>query len=528
MSDRMTNDTPHVLAIDLGTSGPKVAIINPAGEIVARGRGHVDTIMLPETGFEQDAVSLWQTTKAACASAIRASGLPKESIKALICSSQYSSVVPVDTSGDPIANMVLWLDQRGDKKSLEKLANFPKRTDTPFHLLQWLRIHGLPPVGGGSHSLSHIRWFKYVHQDIYAKTHKFLEAMDFLTMRFTGRFTANQGTMLMYLVTDNRQLNVTEYNSTLLKHSRIDAGKLPELVPLDTIVGTVQPDVAEELGLSPDTKVITGLNDTQSGGLGTAAFVGNHAALSVGSTSVMITHVDFKRTDIAHAILSMPSPVPDTYFVMAENGMGGATLEFFLDKLIYADDHFGEMSEANKYELLSQAIAEVPVGSEGVLFLPWLGGSIAPLADAGMRGGFLNLGINTTRGHMARAVLEGVAMNLRWLKGPVQKFAKREFTHLVYYGGGAESDDWSQIMADVLELPIHQMAEPQYATCLGAGLLAFERLGLLRFDEFENLIPIKKIYTPRPETKAIYDRLFIQFKAAFKKNRSIFHALNKV
>jgi xylulokinase len=524
----MTNDAPHVLAIDLGTSGPKAAIINLNGEIVAKSRGHIDTLMLPEAGFEQDAMALWDVTRVACAAAIRESGLSRESIVALICSSQYSSIVPVDDRGHPIAPMVLWQDQRGDKKRLQQLPHFPKRVDTLFQKLQWLRIHGLPPIGGGGDSLSHMRWFKYARPEIYARTYKFLEPMDFLTMRFSGRFTANQGTTMMMLVTDNRQLNVTGYSPSLLKYSQIDADKLPQLVPLDAVVGPVLPDVAQELGLSADTKVITGLNDTQSGGMGTAAFTGKHAALSVGSSSVIITHVGFKRTDIAHAILSMPSPVAGTYFVMAENGLGGATLEYFLEKLIYADDHFGNLSEAGKFDLLSQAIADVPAGSDGVLFMPWMSGALAPRADANMRGGFLNLGMGTTRSHMARAVLEGVAMNLRWLLEPTRKFAKRKFSHFVYYGGGAESDAWSQIMADVLELPVHQMAQPQYATCLGAGLLAFERLGMLKLEEFEALIPIKRVYTPRPETKATYDALFEQFVAAFKHNRPIIQALSKL
>ena len=95
----MKSKTPHVLAIDLGTSGPKVAVLDCAGAIVASGRGHVDTITLPETGFEQDATLLWEATKTACKFAIKDAALPPESIKAVICSSQYSSVVPVDASG---------------------------------------------------------------------------------------------------------------------------------------------------------------------------------------------------------------------------------------------------------------------------------------------------------------------------------------------------------------------------------------------------------------------------------------------
>jgi xylulokinase len=117
-------------------------------------------------------------------------------------------------------------------------------------------------------------------------------------------------------------------------------------------------------------------------------------------------------------------------------------------------------------------------------------------------------------------------MNLRWLRDPVEKFAKRRFTHFLYYGGGAESDAWSQIMADVLGSPVHQMAQPEYATCLGNALLAFERLGLLSLDDFQHRVKVKNIYDPREENRAVYDALYEQFTKAFKNNRPIFRALN--
>jgi xylulokinase len=218
--------------------------------------------------------------------------------------------------------------------------------------------------------------------------------------------------------------------------------------------------------------------------------------------------------------------VPGTYFVMAENGMGGGTLEHFLQKLVYASDQFGTLTADNRFDLLQRAVDETPPGSGGVLFLPWMGGSIAPAADAHMRGGFLNLSLHTTRSHMARAVLEGVAMNLRWMKAPVERFAKRRFSHFVFYGGGAESDGWSQILADVLDTPVHQMANPQYTTCLGAGLLAFQRLGRLDFADFATRLPIRRVYEPDPANRAVYDELSTQFVSAFKRTRPIFRALN--
>jgi len=516
---------PYVLAIDVGTSGPKAAIVSLQGSVVATARAHVETIFLPDDGAEQDPEALWRAVKAACGAALKESGVAAPDVLAVICSSQYSSIVPVDHHGRPTMNMVLWLDKRGSKRRLSRIASYPRRSDTPLQLLRWLRVHGLPPIEGGI-SLTHMRWIRHARPEVYERTATFLEPMDYVALRFSGRAAANQCTAFMFLMTDNRRLNVTNYDRALLEQSGIDREKLPELVPVDSIIGTVLPDVAAELGLAPGTRVVTGINDTQCGGIGTAAFSGPHAALSIGSTSVMITHVDFKRTDVRHVILSMPSPVPDTYFVMAENGMGGGTLEHFLQKLVYASDQFGELTAGNRFALLQRAVDDTPPGSAGVLFLPWMGGSIAPAADARMRGGFLNLSLHTTRSHMARAVLEGVAMNLRWMKKPVEKFAKRSFSHFVFYGGGAESDAWSQILADVLCVPVHQMSNPQYATCLGAGLLAFQRLGLLGFQDFAPLVPIHRVYDPNPANRQVYDERSAQLVNAFAKTRPIFRALN--
>jgi xylulokinase len=222
----------------------------------------------------------------------------------------------------------------------------------------------------------------------------------------------------------------------------------------------------------------------------------------------------------------MPSPVPGTYFVMAENGIGGAALEYLLENVIFARDDFGGLSAQNRYEVLARAVTATSPGSDGLLFLPWMGGAISPQADSKMRGGFLNVTAKTTRSHMARAVLEGVAMNLRWLKGPVEAFSKRQFSHYVFYGGGAESDVWSQIMADVLGKPVHQMQNPQYATCVGLALLAFQRLGLMAFNEFEQRVPIRAIYEPNTANKALYDEMSEMLVQSFKATRPIFRALN--
>jgi xylulokinase len=423
--------------------------------------------------------------------------------------------------------MILWLDRRGAPDRLRRLPGYPRGMDSPLRLLHWLRVHGLPPVAGGL-TLAHLRYLRYARPEVYERTARFLEPTDYVTLRLTGRSTANQCTAFMFLMTDNRRLDAADYDARLVSHAGIDRDKLPELVPLDATVGTVLPEVANDIGVSPDTPVITGLNDTQAGGMGAAAFRGGHAAISLGSTSVMITHIPRKRTDVRHAILSMPSPVPGTWFVMAENGTGGAGLDHLLKEMPEAGDATGDAGATGRYAQFERLVSQAPPGSGGVLYLPWLGGSMAPCADGRMRGGFLNVGLATTRAEFARAVLEGIALNLRWLREPVERFAGRCFSHFVLCGGGAASDAWSQIVADALDAPVHQPEQPQYVAAVGAGLLAFQRLGLLGFEDFASRLAIRRVYEPNPANRPLYRARAGQFVRAFKRTRPLFRMLNQV
>lgn len=515
---------PVVLAIDLGTSGPKAAVITVDGRPIGTARGHVDTVRLEDGGAEQDAEAVWVEVVATARSALAAAAVAAVDVEAVICSGQYSSIVPVDPDGIPVGTMILWQDHRGATRNLKRLPLAPSRIDSPVELLRWLRLHGLPPVDGGI-SLTHMRYLRYGRPEVYERAAYLLEPTDYLTMRLTGRATANQSTAFMQLLVDNRTLDARDYSPTLLAQSHIDPAKLPELVPMDTVVGPLLPAVADQLGLRPDTKVVTGLNDTQAGGVGAGAFAGTHAGVSLGSTGVLITHVDHKHTDVRRAVLSMPSPVPGAYFVMAENGVAGAALEHFIRSIVYPVDEFGDVTPEDAFDRLERAAGGGPPGSNGLLFLPWIGGSMAPAVDTRMGGGFLGISPWTTRRDMARAVLEGVALNLQWLRDPVERFAKREFTHFHVYGGGARSAVWCQILADALGRPVHRLADGDFTVAIGAGLIGFERLGQVSFDEIASLVRTADVFEPDRANVELYRRLGGRLRQSFKQTRPIFEAL---
>jgi xylulokinase len=513
-----------ILAIDLGTSNVKAAVVDRNGALLGTGRGSLETLHTADGGAEQDPERVWEAVLNAADQALR-SVANRRDVRGIACASQYSSIVPVDAESRPTGNMVVWMDKRGAPDRLRQLRGGEHMKPSLIQMGRWLQIHGIPPLASGSDSLAHMRWIKLARPQVYERTTTFLEPMDYVAARLSGRRVTNVCSSFMMLLTDNRRPDPA-YHPTLLKWSGLDPEKLPELVPIDQPLGPLLPAVAERLGLSAETLVFPALNDTQAGGIGASAFAGNHAGVSIGTTGVCITHVDFKKTDVINSLASMPSPFPGRNFVMAEAGIGGGAVEYFLEHLVFARDRFGDHRLEEKFSALERAIEPIDPGSEGVLFLPWLTGSITPAEDGRVRAGFLNISLRTTREHLAKAVLEGVAFNQRWVQERVARFAKRDISRIKFYGGGALSSAWSQIFADVLNCPVEQLEDPEFAVSRGVALLGFHRLGELALDEIEAGVPVAAVYEPRSEVSARYDAMFTQFVRVFKKNRGIFRALN--
>jgi len=519
----------YVLVIDLGTGGPKTAVVEDTGRIVSHAAEKTTTHLLPGGGAEQDPAEWWELTRSAVRKVLDASGLPPERIRAVSCTSQWSVVVPVDENGEVLTRAVHWLDTRGAPYNQAVTRGFPSIQGYGVgKLWTWLRHTGMAPTLSGVDSMGHVLFLKNEHPDVYARTDKFLEPMDYLTLRLTGRCTASQHTMVPFMLVDNRRWSTQEYSPALLRMAGVEADKFPELIPNDGEVGTLTAEAAGELGLTPSTRVFSGINDTTASAVGAGAVNDFDGIIYIGTSAVLTCHIPFKKTDIFHMMASMPSPMKNKYLLIAEQGTGGKNLEHYLRNIIYAEDEFhsGPIPE-DVFERTNRVAEGVEPGSEGILFLPWLNGSLAPEEDASVRGGFFNISLKSTRSHMTRAVMEGIAYNNRWAMGPAEKFTGRKFPHLRFAGGGALSDLWAQIHADVLGVPVHRVVDPMHTTIRGAALYAFYRLGVRPMDQLAGLVGVDRVFEPQDEHRAVYDKMYNQFLALYKCNRKIFQALNK-
>jgi xylulokinase len=491
------------VGVDVGTTNLKVVLVDHDGHTRGAATRRLPVVRGPGTA-EQDAEVLWQTL----AGAVRevASG---QSVDVFAVCSQYSSIVPVDAHARPLGPMLMWQDQRGTAESLAILGRAPEAFSA------FVERHGIPPVGGGL-SLAHMLHLQHHEPELHACTAAYLEAMDYVTARATGRIAASQHTTYMYELCDNRGLGAREYDSELVALAGADPARLPPLVGVDEEIGPLRKKAAHALGLPESTVVYAGTNDTATVGVAAGAFRPGRAGLAIGTTSVLVDAVNDFRVDLEHQIFSMPGPYSDRYVVCAENGLGGKVLEHVLHNFVFAADALADHAVADPYSNLDAALASSAPGAGGVLFLPFLGGSLAPQGDPNMRGGFVNLSLTTSRGDLVRAVAEGVAHNARALLPWVERFTQESIDEIVFVGGAARSPVNGQILADVLDRPVVAVERPELAAARAAALLGLVRSGSVG-REHVDAEPSARAgrFEPDPHTRELFAARQGQFEAAY-------------
>lgn len=522
-----SDNEKYILAIDVATSSIKAGLVALDGRIGAMASEENRLILLPEGGAEQDPQQWWRGIIKTCQELLARTGVQTQDILAVSCTGQWSGTVAVDSNGQALGNALTWMDTRG-RPHINAITRgrINLRGYGVTRLWRWLRVTGGAPTGSGKDPISHILYLKQACPDIYRDTHMFLEPKDYINFRLTGRYAASYDSIALHWVTDNRKLSQVAYNPRLLKLATIEPDKLPPLKRAVDVLGPLTRAAADELGLQPNTPVIVGTPDVQSAALGSGAVQDYAPHICVGTSSWLSCHVPFKKTALRHNLASLPSAIPDRYFVANEQETAGACLTFLKNILGAPGLDSPDPPLTEVWAALDETAAQAPAGSHGIVFTPWLYGERTPVEDAQVRGSFINLSLRSTRDDLIRAVYEGVAYNSRWLLECVERFAGRRMDNIHMIGGGARSDLWCQIYADVLNRRIRQVKDPIGANLRGAALLAAVGLGRLNFSGFPERVEIAATYEPRAEHRQTYDALFRVFKTIYARNRSVYARLN--
>jgi xylulokinase len=502
----------YALAVDLGTGGPKVGLVSLSGRLAWFEHLRVETRTTADGGAEQSADEWWELITGAARSALAGGAVAAERVAAVAVTGQWASRVPVDAQGVPVAPCVMWMDTRGREHS-RALIGGPAAGFNPRRTIRWVRRSAGAPSPAGADPISHLLHLERDRPDVARAARWFLEPVDYLTMRFTGRASASPASMLAAWLTDNRRLDrPPAYDDALVRMAGIDPAKLPPLERTGAVVGTVRDDVAADLGLPAGVQVITGIPDLHAATVGSGAIRLYEPHLSVSTSGWMSCPLPRKKTDVLRSMASVPGIGDGNYLLANSIDSAGACLEWARAQLL---------GPAASYDEVFALAAEAPPGSDGVAFTPWLGGTRSPVEDRGARGGWHNLSLRSTRAQLMRAVLEGVALHSRWLDEAVERFAGRRLEPLRFIGGGARSDLWCRIHADVLGRTIERVADPATAILRGAALFAGMSLGAVEPGEVRELVPVDATFTPDPAQREVYDRVYAEVPRLHKAQRGL-------
>ncbi len=516
-------DKPYFLAIDLGTSGPKVAVVSQEGEIISQAIRKTELISIPPHGFEQKPSHWWKKIKEAIHECLSCEAVNRHQIKGISCTAQWSGCVPISKEGEPLRSCIIWMDSRGSQEIKNLNRGFLKLAGySPWKLFHWIYKTGGAPSRSGKDTLAHILYIREQEPSIYQNTHKFLEPKDYLNFKLTGLAATSYDTSTLCWLTNSRNIHNMFYDPGLIRLTGIDRKKLPVMKPSTSILGKVTQEIASEFGISKETPVIVGSPDIQSAAIGSGIVKNYQANLYIGTSSWITCHVPYKKTSVENNIASLPSALPGKYLVCTEQETAGECLNY-LKKILFTK----ETASEDIFKQLEAIAQESPPGSQNLIFTPWLNGERTPVDNNKIRAGFHNVSLHHNRSDFVRAVYEGVAYNSKWLLKTVEKFMNRSIDEINFIGGGAESDLWCQIHANVLNCTIHKVDDPRSANSRGAAWLAALALGYIEENQIPRLLKIKKTFKKEEMNLDGYEKNFHQFKNLYHAQRKICTLLNK-
>lgn len=482
----------YFLVVDIGTESVRAALVDNLGTIVGIQSKPTD-FFSPHAGWAEQRPDEWWELTVTCLRQLM-SKHPDIDVAAIGVSAQMHAVVPIDSHGTLLMEKVpIWCD----KRSTEICQQYQKEI-FPQEQIQLTANLIIPSWTGPK-----MKWIKDNLPQVYQQTETFLTAKDYLNFLFTGEkftdFSEASGSFLFSWKTK-------QWNHELIQLFGIDQSKLPEIVPSNTIIGKLLPEIAVQIGCQPSIPVICGAGDMLclllGGGMvreGRSCDVtGTAADVSVLSAKPLLTE---HLMNLHHAI--------DGWISFGILDSGGGSLKWFREAF-YNQENGGKIS----YAQIDEEAGDVPAGADGLLFFPYLMGERL-LGSPSARGSFFGLRPHHQRKHFARAVMEGVCYDLKMSLDEIEKWYSGTIGEMSVIGGGARSSLWCQLKADIYQKKVYTLAESE-GGIIGAALLAFSAISQNPVDEIaEKWLKVKQVYVP---DKLLFNEYQKQYK-----NFCLFH-----
>ena len=514
-----------ILAHDLGTTGNKAALFDINLNLISQTK--VDyPLFYPKLGWaEQNAEDYWNSVVKATPTLINESKVNQNDILALIFDCQMNCTVPIDMEGIPLMKCINWLDTRAAAITHKFTKGIIKISDHGLRkLLMFIKITGGAPGINGKDPISHILWIKDNLPEIYEKTFKFLSVKDIVVYRCTKNAITSRDLGNTSWMMDSNP-GKFEWSEKILNKFGINKEKLPQIKRSSEIAGELTTEASDKLGLKPGIPVFVGSGDLTSAAIGSGSIRDNEPIICLGTSDWVAAHTSERLKDLIHYTGSICSS-QDNYLCISKQETGAACLDWVINQMFSVEKEKYKEKQVDLYKLINLAVENSKVGAKSLLFTPWLFGERSPINDPNVRGGFYNLSLDHNREDLLRAVYEGVAYNIKWALIILEKLIGKT-DKINFIGGGAKSNVWCQILADVLERNIVQMEDPDLAAVKGSVIISMVGLGLLKnFSDAIPFIKIKQSFTPNLENKEIYSKLFTEYMKIYKRNKKMFKHLN--
>jgi xylulokinase len=503
----------YLMGIDVGTTGSKTLLVDEGGEVISSATVEYPMHTPHPLWAEQDPADWWKATAKGIQSVL--SDVEASEVKGLGLTGQMHGLVLLGSSREVLRPCIMWNDQRTGPQcaAITERLGFDK-------VIEWT---GNPVLPG--FTAPKIVWVRENEPHVYARTARVLLPKDFIRYRLTDEFATDKGG-----ASGTSLLNVVgrTWSQEMIEALDIPPEWLPPSFEGPEVTGTVTPQAAELTGLPEGLPVVAGGGDQEAQAVGTGIVRQGLVSATLGTSGVVFAHTDEPLVDSQGRLQSYCHAVPGKWHVMGVMLSAGGSLRWFRDALGRLEKMAADLTGRDPYEYLTAEAARAPAGSEGLIFLPYLTGERMPYSDPNARGAFFGLTVRHDKAHLVRSVLEGVAYGLRDLLELVRDYGLG-IEQVRASGGGARSELWRQILADVFATELVTINVTEGAA-FGAALLAGVGAGVYSSVEeaCEATICVVTSTEPQPEHMELYDAYYPVYRSLYGALKPAFDTVAQV
>ncbi len=500
----------YLIAHDLGTSGNKASLFTTDGKLIRSQTVSYPTHYAPGHIAEQNPEDWWQAVIQSTQHILK--GIEADQVLAMSFSAQMQGCVLVDSHGDVLRPAIIWADHRA--------------LDETTYLIDQLGQETIYSITGhrpsASYSLEKLMWIQRHEPHLYKRAAYMLQAKDYIIHKLTGIFATDASDASG---TNAYDLKNQCWSKEILDAANVRLDLFPPILRSIDVAGSLTADAANALGLSTKVRVVMGGGDGPCSALGAGCIEPNSLFLTFGTSAWIGGTTDDVFIDPKQRLFCFAHVIPGKYMPCGTMQSAGSAYSYIKDLFYQAECMTAKTHEQDPYDVLGNLLAQSPVGSNKLFFLPYLTGERSPHWNPKASGSYIGMAMHHTKADYLRSVIEGIGYNLRLILDAYQP--QLSVPDMMFTGGGAKGDQVSQILSDVLNTKLTRPKHVENATSIAAAILAGIGIGLFEdFDVIHDFLPLQDTIVPNPTHSALYNQQLLLFEEIYDALCPIYNRLH--